>query len=143
MSSPNRVGANRAPVVAGNSAKSPVYLRVSGTAGRQMPPSGPLRPEQINVLKLWIDQGANWPDSPTSAESADPAVNLIATQLRNADTKGVLRTLQRSPKAVNAKGANGWTPLMYASLYADAQRFGCCWTKAPTRTRRIAMAERH
>ena len=60
------------------------------------------------------------PTPPTSAESVDPAVNLIATGLRNADTKGVLRTLQRSPKAVNAKGANGWTPLMYASLYADA-----------------------
>lgn len=117
---PNRVGANRAAVIAGNSSKSPVYLRVSAAGGRQMPPSGPLRPEQINLLKLWIDQGADWPDTPTSTESADPAVNLIATALRNGDTKGALRTLNRSPKVVNAKGVNGWTPLMYASLYADS-----------------------
>jgi len=33
-----------------------------------MPQKGePLTPEQIGVLRAWIDQGANWPDG------ADPA----------------------------------------------------------------------
>src|SRR5882724_4679050 len=59
---PNRVGANGARIVPGNSAGSPLYRRVSGTqSGSQMPPAGPLPPEQINTIKAWIDQGAIWP----------------------------------------------------------------------------------
>lgn len=55
---PNRVGANGAPVVPGNSAASRVYRRISGTrAGQQMPPTGPLSAEQINTIKAWIDGG--------------------------------------------------------------------------------------
>jgi hypothetical protein len=29
----------------------------------QMPPTGALRPEQIELIKQWIDEGADWPDS--------------------------------------------------------------------------------
>jgi len=58
---PNRVGANGAPIVPGNSASSPLYRRISGTeAGAQMPPAGPLKPEQIHLIKAWIDQGASF-----------------------------------------------------------------------------------
>ena len=40
------------------------YHRISGNAfGMQMPPTGALRPEQIKIIKTWIDQGADWPDS--------------------------------------------------------------------------------
>src|SRR5436305_2802715 len=47
---PNRVGANRASIVPGNSAGSLLYLKLIGKqAGSQMPPSGPLKPEQINI----------------------------------------------------------------------------------------------
>src|SRR6476619_4064742 len=53
---PNRVGANRASIVPGNSAGSPVYLKLTGKAGLQMPPTGPLKPEQVNIIKTWIDQ---------------------------------------------------------------------------------------
>src|SRR5713101_195685 len=28
-----------------------------------MLPAGPLKPEQIAIIKAWIDQGADWPDS--------------------------------------------------------------------------------
>src|SRR5256885_17117817 len=60
---PNRVGANGARIVPGNSARSSLYRRVSATqSGAQMPPSGPLPPEQINLIRAWIDQGADWPD---------------------------------------------------------------------------------
>src|SRR5437899_8782419 len=45
---PNRVGANGARIVPGNSAKSSLYQRVSGAQdGAQMPPKGPLEAEQI------------------------------------------------------------------------------------------------
>jgi cytochrome c len=40
------------------------YHRLIGTEyGLQMPPTGPLRPEQIATLRAWIDQGAEWPDA--------------------------------------------------------------------------------
>src|SRR5690242_20105010 len=59
---PNRVGANNARIVPGNSEGSLLYRRLSGKeAGAQMPPAGPLRPEEIRVVKTWIDQGAEWP----------------------------------------------------------------------------------
>ncbi|MSV27674.1 MAG: hypothetical protein EXQ52_02875, partial [Bryobacterales bacterium] len=53
---PNRVGANRASIVPGNSAGSPVYLGLTGKqTGLRMPPAGPLNPELINIVKTWID----------------------------------------------------------------------------------------
>src|SRR5947209_620107 len=49
-------------VTAGSSANSMLYHRISGTEyGPQMPPTGAMRPEQIGLVKAWIDQGANWP----------------------------------------------------------------------------------
>ena len=44
----------------GNSTASRLYLRLIGqdSVGPRMPPDGPLRPEEINVIKAWIDQGA-------------------------------------------------------------------------------------
>ena len=54
----------RRGVVPGNSDNSFLYFRISGNAyGMQMPPTGALRPEQIQTIKTWIDQGADWPDS--------------------------------------------------------------------------------
>src|SRR5262249_33513099 len=55
---------NRKGVVPGSSDNSFLFHRISGNAyGMQMPPTGPLRTEQIEVIKAWIDQGAQWPDS--------------------------------------------------------------------------------
>lgn len=58
-------------IKAGNSEKSELYHRISGTGdGDKMPPEGegtPLTSEEIALVKLWIDQGAKWPQS-TSEE---------------------------------------------------------------------------
>ena len=55
---------NRKGVVPGSSDNSFLFHRISGKGyGMQMPPTGPLRAEQIEVIKTWIDQGAEWPDS--------------------------------------------------------------------------------
>src|SRR5436309_3420638 len=49
---------NRRGVVPGSSDNSFLFHRISGNAyGMQMPPSGPLRPEQIKTIKTWLDQG--------------------------------------------------------------------------------------
>ena len=55
---------SRRGVVPGSSENSFLYHRVSGSEyGMQMPPTGALRPEQIHTIKMWIDQGADWPDA--------------------------------------------------------------------------------
>lgn len=121
---PNRVGANGARIVPGNSAKSLLYRRISGTqAGAQMPPSGPLAAEQINIIKAWIDQGADWPDALSGEKDSKPADSVVvnmATFLRNGDRQNFLRTLEANPNSVNSKATGAWTPLMYAALYGDA-----------------------
>jgi hypothetical protein len=58
-------GEHGAPITPGKSAESLLIQLVSGLKGAdlRMPAKGdPLTPEQIGVLRAWIDQGANWPD---------------------------------------------------------------------------------
>ena len=51
-------------VMPGSVENSFLYHRLVGTDfGLQMPPTGALRPEQIQIVKAWIEQGAEWPDS--------------------------------------------------------------------------------
>jgi len=123
-SMPNRVGANGARIVPGNSAVSRLYLRVSGSeAGLQMPPTGALPPEEIRTIKTWIDQGADWPDAlagEAPSPPQDPVANELLDSLRRGDRARVARELKGNPKAARAAGSGGITPLMYASLYGDA-----------------------
>ncbi len=60
-------------IVAGKSAESRLIHFVSGAiADKLMPPDGePLTPEEIGILRAWIDQGLDWPAS--SPVSDDPA----------------------------------------------------------------------
>ena len=122
-SMPNRVGANGARIVPGNSEASRLYVRVSGTqGGLQMPPAGALRPEEILTIKRWIDQGADWPDE-LAGDTPSPPQDPLATQLLDAIRRGdrvrAARLLKESPAAARAKGVGGITPLMYAVLYGD------------------------
>ena len=71
---PNRLGANGAAVAPGNSAESRLYLKLAGNQnGPQMPPAGSLPPEQIEIVKAWIDQGAEWPDDLSGETPVSPA----------------------------------------------------------------------
>src|SRR5215813_11579020 len=98
----------RRGVVPGTSANSFVYHRISGSEyGMQMPPTGPLRPEQIATIKTWIDQGADWPDS-LSAEAELPPVNpkavAMVEALRTGDMASFLKSVKEDPKLLNARG---------------------------------------
>jgi ankyrin repeat protein/cytochrome c551/c552 len=121
---PNRVGANGARIVPGRSADSILYRRVSTTeAGKQMPPAGPLRPEQMSLIKTWIDQGAEWPDDLSGERKTapqNPVAVKIRDALRNGDRTEFGRLLRETPAPANATGPGGWTPIMYAALYGDA-----------------------
>ena len=122
-SMPNRVGANGARIVPGNSATSRLYIRVSGNqGGLQMPPSGALRPEEIGTIKTWIDQGAAWPDELDGERPSpprDPVANQLLEALRKGDRGTVERLLKQTPAAAGAPGSAGVTPLMHAALYRD------------------------
>jgi hypothetical protein len=64
-------GHSGAAIKPGNSAESRLILMVSGAIqGKLMPPAGDrLTPEQIGLLRAWIDQGASW----TEESQAVPA----------------------------------------------------------------------
>jgi len=117
-----KAGARR--VVAGSSENSFLYYRVAGTDyGLQMPPTGALRPEQVSLIKTWIDQGAEWPDA--LANEADlPPVNpkavAMVEALRAGGRQAFLKLVAEDPKFLNARGPEGSTPFMYAVLYGDA-----------------------
>ncbi len=47
----------------GSAAESTLYQRVAGIGDQpRMPMGGKLDPAQIDIIKQWIDQGAEWPD---------------------------------------------------------------------------------
>ena len=89
----------------------------------QMPPTGALRPEQINTIKTWIDQGADWPDSLANEAELPPlnpkAVAMVEA-LRTGDLPEFMKSVAEDPKLLNARGPEGSTPFMYAVLYTGA-----------------------
>ena len=115
------------PVIApGSSAASRLYLRLlGGQIGQQMPPTGKLPDADIETIKNWLDQGASWPDAFAGESTPAPVVASAARimeALRQGDDAGFRAALQaggaEGARGVGARG--GWTPLMYAALYGDA-----------------------
>lgn len=112
---------SRRGVVPGSSDNSFLFHRISGNSyGMQMPPTGPLRGEQIATIKKWIDQGADWPDS-LANEAELPPVNPKAVALVDAlhagDLQAFMKSAAEDPNLLNARGPEGSTPFMYAVLY--------------------------
>jgi len=116
-------GGTIAVIGPGNSAGSRLYLRLVGDQfGLRMPPTGPLPDDKIDVIKQWIDQGADWPDAlsgETPPPPPDPGATALMEALRRGDSVGFQKKLGEDPKAANRKGPGGSTPLMYAALYGD------------------------
>src|SRR5262245_43794356 len=116
-----RAGARR--IVPGSSENSFLYYRLIGNDfGLQMLPTGPLRPDQINLIKAWIDQGAEWPDALANEADVPPlssAAIKIVEKLRTGDRQSFLKLVAEDPKLLNARGPEGSTPFMYAVLYSD------------------------
>ena len=111
-------------VMPGSTENSFLYHRLVGNDfGLQMPPTGPLHPEQIQIIKAWIEQGAEWPDSLANEVELPPlnpkAISMV-DMLRTADRQGFNKMVAEDPKLLNARGPEGSTPFMYAVLYTDA-----------------------
>ena len=114
-------------VMPGSLENSFLYHRLIGAEfGLQMPPTGALHPAQIQTIKAWIEQGAEWPDALANEVELPPldpkAVALVAT-LR-ADRRAFDKAAASDPRLLNARGPEGSTPFMYAVLYADAPTLG-------------------
>lgn len=121
-------------VVPGGSDNSFVYLKlISDQDGLQMPPTGRLKPEAIAMIRAWIDQGAEWPDSLANEIDLPPvnpkAVAMIET-LRAGNRQSFMKVVAEDNTLLNARGPEGSTPFMYAVLYSDARTLGQLLGKA-------------
>ncbi|NBV85913.1 MAG: DUF1553 domain-containing protein [Verrucomicrobia bacterium] len=58
-------GQNGPIIAAGKSAESPLLMRITTEdKDERMPPKGPsLSPGEVDLIRRWIDSGANWPES--------------------------------------------------------------------------------
>lgn len=117
-----KAGARR--VVPGSLDNSFLYHRLIGNeAGLQMPPTGALPPEQIDLIKMWIEQGADWPDALANEVDLPPlnakAIAMVEA-LRQADRTSFMRLVAQDRTLLNARGPEGSTPFMYAVLYTEA-----------------------
>jgi cytochrome c5 len=83
-------GAHGAALVPGNAEQSKLYRAVAGLDSISMPMEGPkLTPTEIAAVKVWIDQGAEWAvtttsAAPNAAPGAAPASSAVAA-LENMD----------------------------------------------------------
>lgn len=115
-------GRGKMAIMPGGSDRSLVYRRVAGIDKPQMPPTGPLTPEQIGIIKDWLDQGAQWPVEPPPRHDWQPdprAIPLLA-DIRHGNFAAVRGAVKADPKLARARDEHGFTLLMQAALYAPA-----------------------
>jgi ankyrin repeat protein len=106
-------------IVPGDSAASKLIRRlVDGDGGVPMPPTGPLSPEEIGVLRAWIDQGAEFrtaiaPEAPP--RPIEPKVAAFIAAARSNDRETLEKLIAADPVLVSAKDPAGSTPLHHAA----------------------------
>ena len=117
-------GLLRPNIVAGSSASSRLFLRISGEQfGPQMPPTGALPPEHIDLIKRWIDAGAEWPDelaNDVDPAAADPIAVQLAESIRRGGATQREAAITFAPGVLDARAGGGSTPVMFAALYGSA-----------------------
>jgi len=72
----NALASGHAPVVPGDSASSEIVARIANAdPDERMPPDGtPLSTDEIETIRRWIEQGAEWGTHWSFADRADPLV---------------------------------------------------------------------
>src|SRR5262249_28650242 len=101
-----------------NSQASRLYLRLIGAEfGPQMPPTGVLPPEQIRVIKDWIDQGAEWPDALAGDAPPAPTTPLMRATLEASAAE--MKRLLAGGADPNAQNDAGATALMWVGTDAE------------------------
>ncbi len=113
-------GGDYGPVITpGDSAESKLIKRVvNGDGGVQMPPTGPLSEEEISLLRMWIDQGADFRTEirPEPApRPIDPKVAAIIDAVRTRNRATLERLIAAEPRLASSADAAGSTPLHHAA----------------------------
>src|SRR5688572_19392191 len=101
--------------------------------GILMPPTFPFPPgakvglpeATIQVLRSWIDQGAQWPEGISLAideagAAASSQEKALYAAIRAGDHRSAGALLSRDKELVNTVDHRGETPLMQAGVYSDA-----------------------
>jgi ankyrin repeat protein len=116
-------GGDYGPVILpGKSAESKLIRRlVDGDGGMQMPPAGPLSPDDIGLLRAWIDQGAEFRTTIVEAPSkpTDPRVAALVAAVRLQSADAVAKLLSNDSDAAKARDAAGSTLLHHAAAFGS------------------------
>lgn len=126
-----RGGDSGPAILPGNAAESLLIRRISGSdLGLRMPPTGALPDREIEMLRIWIDQGAEWPDTSAAAETAvgtvaeagflSEAQKELYAAIRRNDLTAVSRMLATDID-ISVTDSFGESPLMYAALHAGPE----------------------
>lgn len=111
-------------IVPGKGGESKLIHRlVNGDGGMQMPPSGALLPEEIGVLRAWIDQGADFRNDVADEappKPIDPRLAALITAVRSKSRSTVEPLVAANRDLVNAKDPAGSTPLHHAAGFGAA-----------------------
>ena len=107
-------------IVPGKAAESKLILRVMGSdAGLQMPPTGPLPPEEIAALRAWIDSGADMPGRAAEAiaveRPTDARVQTFIDAIAAHDTTAVRKALSADKALARSADGFGSSALMHAA----------------------------
>ena len=109
-------------IVPGQSAESKLIQRLVGSeGGLQMPPTGELPPEEIAVLRNWIDAGADMPGRAAEAavveRPTESRVQIFFDAIAAHDMAAVRRMLAKDKSLARSADTAGSTALMQ-SAYA-------------------------
>lgn len=108
-------------IVPGKSHESKLIRRLmDGDGGMQMPPTGALLPDEIAVLRAWVDQGAEFRND--VAEEAppkplDPVLGGMITAARSGSRSAMGSVLAADRDLLNAKDPGGSTLLHHAAAF--------------------------
>ncbi|HUS37400.1 MAG TPA: ankyrin repeat domain-containing protein [Verrucomicrobiae bacterium] len=126
-------------IVPGRSGSSALVHLVAGLVPEmEMPPIekrkkfAALTPDEIGILRAWIDQGAKWPDGVkivAAAQVADkdeptastetPKHDPLFDHIRAGNRRAIANAL-KNPRAAVLRDEEGNTPLIQAAFYLDA-----------------------
>ena len=107
-------------IVPGNAAESKLIQRLIGSnAGLQMPPTGALPPDEIDVLRAWIDSGAEMPGRAAEAVSVerktDPRVEKFFDAIAAHDAAAVRTALASDRTLATSADGSGSSALMFSA----------------------------
>ena len=110
-------------IVPYKSAASKLIRRVvNGDGGMQMPPTGELPKEEIDLLRRWIDEGADFRmevKDEAPPKPVDPKVTSFVSAIRNQDDRTVEKMLAADPALAQARDAANTTPLQHAAAFGS------------------------